>query len=288
MAIQPPPTPQSSPSRRASRVRLSTWNMGLAKTHRIATQFVGIQLSGANLLALTVSAASVVAGTVTLVAQKYPNSWPLLISAGVISPLPRPTQCPTRHARRGEGKPQGHAFSCFWPLSRCSHRRELAPSSSKNTAAIRARKEKEFARIPWSFSCSFFADREKGKRIMATPTAITTASTTTVTTYTIEKGLLAVEHLLRTNPKNTRFILGVILEWRGLMKGISLDEGRVVEYLTLDHYAMNEAMLDGSPLYEIRSIDQYHCWKALAKKSQRDRPRSVPLGKRSLFGLASA
>src|SRR5258707_2250770 len=84
MAIQPQTTQQPSPSRRASRTRLSTWNMGIAKTHRMATQFVGIQLSGANLLALTVSAASVIAGTVTLAAQNYPNNWPLLISAGVI------------------------------------------------------------------------------------------------------------------------------------------------------------------------------------------------------------
>src|SRR5258708_18216989 len=58
--------------------------MGIAKTHRIATQFVGIQLSGANLLALAVSAASAIAGTVTLAAQKYPFNWPLLLSAGVI------------------------------------------------------------------------------------------------------------------------------------------------------------------------------------------------------------
>ncbi len=59
-------------------------NMGIARTHRIATQFVGMQLSGANLLALAVSAGSVVAGTVTLAVQKYPGSWPLWLAAGVI------------------------------------------------------------------------------------------------------------------------------------------------------------------------------------------------------------
>jgi len=58
--------------------------MGIAKTHRIATQLVGIQLSGANLLALAVSAASIVAGTLTLAAQKYPFNWLLLLAAGVI------------------------------------------------------------------------------------------------------------------------------------------------------------------------------------------------------------
>lgn len=84
MACQPPPTQPPLLTHQAKKARLGTLNMGIAKTHRIATQFVGIQLSGANLLALTVSAASVVAGTVSLVAQKYPYNWPLLVSAGVI------------------------------------------------------------------------------------------------------------------------------------------------------------------------------------------------------------
>jgi hypothetical protein len=84
MAIQPQMTPPSSSPRRSRRARLGNLNMGIAKTHRIATQFVGMQLSGANLLALTVSAASVVAGTLSLVAERYPYNWPLFISAGVI------------------------------------------------------------------------------------------------------------------------------------------------------------------------------------------------------------
>ncbi|HVU68698.1 MAG TPA: hypothetical protein VHD63_16300 [Ktedonobacteraceae bacterium] len=84
MAIQPPTTSPGTPPPRAKKARLSNWNMGIARTHRLTTQLVGMQLSGANLLALTVSAASVVAGTVSLVAQKYPGNWPLLLSAGVI------------------------------------------------------------------------------------------------------------------------------------------------------------------------------------------------------------
>lgn len=85
----------------------------------------------------------------------------------------------------------------------------------------------------------------------------------TTTEYNIEKGLLAVERLLSADPKNARFLLGIILEWRGLMQGISLDEGQVLEYLTLDTYAIHEALIDGSPLYEIRSIEQFQCWRAL-------------------------
>ena len=94
-------------------------------------------------------------------------------------------------------------------------------------------------------------------------TAITTTTATTLTTYSIEKGLLAVEHLLAADPKNTHFILGIILEWRGLMKGSSPDEGCVVEYLTLDTYAIHEALIDGSPLSEMKSIEQFQCWRAL-------------------------
>src|SRR5579883_2627767 len=84
MAMQPPsvlPPPSKDLSKKA---RWGNLNMGIAKTHRLATQFVGLQLSGANLLALAVSAASIVAGTVTLAAQNYPWNWPLLLAAGVI------------------------------------------------------------------------------------------------------------------------------------------------------------------------------------------------------------
>ncbi len=84
MGIHVPPTSPPKPARRTKKVRLDHLNMGIAKTHRIATQLVGIQLSGANLLALMVSAASVVAGTVSLVAERSPFNWPLLLSAGVI------------------------------------------------------------------------------------------------------------------------------------------------------------------------------------------------------------
>lgn len=84
MAPQKQPALSTPSPRRAKKARLGNLNMGIAKTHRVATQLVGIQLSGANLLALTVSAASIVAGTMTLAAQKYPYNWPLLIAAGVI------------------------------------------------------------------------------------------------------------------------------------------------------------------------------------------------------------
>ncbi|HET8846720.1 MAG TPA: hypothetical protein VFN35_34980 [Ktedonobacteraceae bacterium] len=84
MAQPPPSTLPSTSAQRRKQARLDHLNMGIAKTHRMTTQLVGIQLSGANLLALLVSAASVVAGTVSLVAQRYPFNWPLLLAAGVI------------------------------------------------------------------------------------------------------------------------------------------------------------------------------------------------------------
>src|SRR5204862_6678530 len=56
----------------------------IARSRQVATQLVGVQLSVANLLAIAVSAASVVAGTVTITMQRYPASWPLWIVAGVI------------------------------------------------------------------------------------------------------------------------------------------------------------------------------------------------------------
>lgn len=59
-------------------------NLLIARSHQVATQLVGVQLSIANLLAIAVSAASVVAGTVTITMQRYPASWPLWVVAGVI------------------------------------------------------------------------------------------------------------------------------------------------------------------------------------------------------------
>jgi hypothetical protein len=59
-------------------------NLLIARSHQVATQIVGVQLSIANLLAIAVSAASIVAGTVTLTIERYPGSWVLWIVAGVI------------------------------------------------------------------------------------------------------------------------------------------------------------------------------------------------------------
>src|SRR5256885_6166692 len=59
-------------------------NLLIARSHQVATQLIGVQLSIANLLAIAVSAASVVAGTVTITMQHYPASLPLWIVAGVI------------------------------------------------------------------------------------------------------------------------------------------------------------------------------------------------------------
>lgn len=59
-------------------------NLLIARSHQVATQIVGVQLSIANLLAIAVSAASIVAGTVTLTIERYPDSWPLWIVAGII------------------------------------------------------------------------------------------------------------------------------------------------------------------------------------------------------------
>ncbi len=61
-----------------------TLNLLIAYAHQITTQFIGVQLSIANLLAIAVSALSIVAGSVTVTAQRYPTIWPLWIVAGVI------------------------------------------------------------------------------------------------------------------------------------------------------------------------------------------------------------
>ena len=96
------------------------------------------------------------------------------------------------------------------------------------------------------------------------------SETTTTITYNIEQGLRTVEALLQhdPDPRNVRFLRRAIGEWRRLMAGLSVDEGRVIEYLTLDRYAMNEALRENTPLSELRSIDQYQCWRVLEAYTQ--------------------
>ena len=59
-------------------------NLGIAKSHQIAGQLVGLQLATANILALVVSASSVVAGATMLAIQQFPAAWPLWLAAGGI------------------------------------------------------------------------------------------------------------------------------------------------------------------------------------------------------------
>lgn len=59
-------------------------NMRIAHAHEIATQLVGMQLAVANLLAISVSATSIVAGCVTYAVVNQPGAWPFWIVAGVI------------------------------------------------------------------------------------------------------------------------------------------------------------------------------------------------------------
>lgn len=59
-------------------------NLAIAKSHQLAGQLVGMQLSIANVLALVVSAASVVAGATMLAVQQFPSGWPLWIAAAGI------------------------------------------------------------------------------------------------------------------------------------------------------------------------------------------------------------
>ncbi|MBO0792642.1 MAG: ABC transporter ATP-binding protein, partial [Ktedonobacteraceae bacterium] len=76
---------QAAAQNSAPRLKLNlNLNMGIAHTHQVATQLVSVQLAGANLLALAVSALSVVAGTVTLVVMQFPDAWLLWIVAGAI------------------------------------------------------------------------------------------------------------------------------------------------------------------------------------------------------------
>ncbi len=60
------------------------FNMGIASIHEVTTQMIGMQLSGANILALAVSATSVVAGTVSIAVMFYPGAYLLWIIAGLI------------------------------------------------------------------------------------------------------------------------------------------------------------------------------------------------------------
>lgn len=60
------------------------FNMGIASIHEVTTQLIGMQLSGANILALAVSATSVVAGTVSIAVMFYPGAVPLWMIAGLL------------------------------------------------------------------------------------------------------------------------------------------------------------------------------------------------------------
>ncbi|OLD63472.1 MAG: hypothetical protein AUF65_02180 [Chloroflexi bacterium 13_1_20CM_50_12] len=59
-------------------------NMLIARSHQVATQLVSVQLAVANLLAIAVSAVSIVAGTGTITIERYPENWVLASIAGVI------------------------------------------------------------------------------------------------------------------------------------------------------------------------------------------------------------
>src|SRR5579883_2174999 len=64
--------------------RSRTVNLWIARSHQLAGQIVGMQLSIANVLALVVSAASVVAGATLLAVQQFPTAWPLWLAAAGI------------------------------------------------------------------------------------------------------------------------------------------------------------------------------------------------------------
>ncbi|MBO0794718.1 MAG: hypothetical protein J2P36_27720, partial [Ktedonobacteraceae bacterium] len=61
-------------------------NMRIANTHEFVSQLIGVQIAGANMLALAVSVASVVGAMISLVVQAYPEFWavPLWLLAGVV------------------------------------------------------------------------------------------------------------------------------------------------------------------------------------------------------------
>ncbi len=60
------------------------FNMSIASLHAVTNQLIGMQLSGANTLALLVSTTSVVAGTVSVAVMCYPDAVPLWMMAGCI------------------------------------------------------------------------------------------------------------------------------------------------------------------------------------------------------------
>ncbi|MGH2478624.1 MAG: hypothetical protein ACRDHW_03075, partial [Ktedonobacteraceae bacterium] len=75
---------QSSPIQEKAEKRKGNLNMGIARAHELATQIVGIQLAAANLLAIGVSAASIVAGTITYAVINQPGAWLFWVAAGAI------------------------------------------------------------------------------------------------------------------------------------------------------------------------------------------------------------
>src|SRR5260370_2716477 len=81
------PTPTQGHQAQGSQTqekRKGNLNMGIARAHELATQIVGVQLAAANFLAITVSACSIVAGTVTYAVINQPGVWPIWIPAGAI------------------------------------------------------------------------------------------------------------------------------------------------------------------------------------------------------------
>jgi hypothetical protein len=84
---QPPPAApiQPAPTIQGPSVKSGfTLNMLIANAHQIATQIISVQLSIANLLAISVSALSIVAGTITFAAMRFPGNWLLWLVAGLI------------------------------------------------------------------------------------------------------------------------------------------------------------------------------------------------------------
>src|SRR5947209_8458250 len=79
-----PTQPQGQQSHQRAKRRGINLNMAIAHAHEFATQLVGFQLAAANLLAVAVSATSIVAGTVTYAILNQPGAYPLWIAAGAI------------------------------------------------------------------------------------------------------------------------------------------------------------------------------------------------------------
>ncbi len=79
-----PPSPPLAHGRRAGIKQAGQFNLHIARAHELATQLVGIQLAAANLLALAISMASIVAGCVTYAVLNKPGAWPFWLAAGGI------------------------------------------------------------------------------------------------------------------------------------------------------------------------------------------------------------